>query len=51
MHGRFSHSDLYEMPVTMRNFYYKLLIEHDKKTKQEIDAATNKGKNQTSGTI
>ena len=42
-HGEgFTHSDVYEMPVYLRNFYYKELIKTKEKEKKEYDKATKK---------
>ena len=35
--GRFAHDEVYSMPVQLRNFYYKKLVESNEKEKREID--------------
>ena len=40
----FIHSDVYEMPVYLRNFYYKQLSETRKKENDEIRKANQKSK-------
>ena len=40
----FNHSDLYEMPVYLRNFYYKKLIDTRQKENDEIKKANQKNK-------
>jgi hypothetical protein len=41
-HGGFNFDDLYTMPVYLRNFYLKLMIDTKKKEKEEQEKA-NKG--------
>ena len=42
-HGEgFTHSDVYQMPVYFRNFYYKELIKTKESEKKEYDKATKK---------
>jgi len=44
-HGQgFIHSDVYNMPVYLRNFYYNLLVEARKKENEEIKKAQQKAK-------
>lgn len=38
--GGFNFHDLYTMPVYLRNFYLKLMIDTKKKEKEEHDKAT-----------
>ena len=38
----FTHSDVYDMPVYLRNFYYKKLIDTRKKENEETKKAQNK---------
>ena len=46
-HGQgFTHSDVYEMPVYLRNFYYKELIDTRKKENDEIKKQNQKAKSQ-----
>ena len=40
-HG-FIHSDVYNMPVYLRNFYYNLLVDTRKKENEETKKAQNK---------
>jgi len=40
----FSHSDVYSMPVYLRNFYYNKLIETRKKENEEIKKSQQKAK-------
>ena len=42
----FIHSDVYDMPVYLRNFYYKQLIDTRKKENDEIRKANQKSKSQ-----
>ena len=44
-HGQgFTHSDVYDMPIYLRNFYLKELIDTRKKENQQIKKAQNKSK-------
>ena len=38
----FIFSDVYDMPVYLRNFYYKKLVDAKKKEKEEIDKSKKK---------
>jgi len=38
----FTHSDVYEMPVYLRNFYYKELVTTREKENKEIEKANRK---------
>ena len=40
----FTHSDVYTMPVYLRNFYYKKLLDTRKKENEEIKKAQQKSK-------
>jgi len=40
----FTHSDVYGMPVYLRNFYYKQLNETKKKENEEVKKANQKSK-------
>ena len=40
----FTHSDIYDMPIYLRNFYYKRLIETRKKESEEIKKSQRKSK-------
>ena len=40
----FTHSDVYEMPIYLRNFYYKQLADTRKKENDEIKKANQKSK-------
>jgi len=40
----FTHSDVYGMPVYLRNFYYKQLVDTRKKENEEIKKAQQKAK-------
>tara|TARA_R100001129_G_scaffold71959_1_gene48853 strand:- start:1550 stop:1726 length:177 start_codon:yes stop_codon:yes gene_type:complete len=40
----FTHSDVYEMPIYLRNFYYKELSDTRKKENEEIKKANQKNK-------
>lgn len=42
--GGFNFSDLYTMPVYLRNFYFKKMVDIKKKENEAIEKA-NKGKN------
>ena len=44
----FNHSDLYEMPVYLRNFYYEKLLDTRKKENEEIKKAQQKSKSNNS---
>ena len=38
----FTHSDIYEMPIYLRNYYYNKLVETRKKENEEIKKAQQK---------
>jgi hypothetical protein len=40
----FTHSDVYEMPIYLRNFYYKELSDTRKKENEEIKKAQQRTK-------
>ena len=40
----FTHSDVYEMPIYLRNFYYKELSDTRKKENEEIKKAQRRTK-------
>jgi len=40
----FTHSDVYDMPIYLRNFYYKELSNTRKKENEEIKKAQQKAK-------
>jgi len=40
----FTHSDIYEMPIYLRNYYYNKLVETRKKENEEIKKAQQKSK-------
>ena len=40
----FTHSDVYEMPIYLRNFYYKELSNTRKKENEEIKKANQRNK-------
>ena len=40
----FIHSDIYDMPVYLRNFYYNKLVETRKKENEEVKKAQQKSK-------
>ena len=40
----FTHSDIYEMPIYLRNYYYNKLVETRKKENDEIKKAQQKSK-------
>jgi hypothetical protein len=40
----FTHSDVYDMPIYLRNFYYKQLVDTRKKENEEIKKAQRKSK-------
>ena len=44
--GGFSHSDVYDMPIYLRNFYYKKLTEAKKEEKKQADKIKNQSKPQ-----
>ena len=43
--GGFTHSDVYEMPVYLRRFYYNKLVETRKKENEEVKNAQRKSNN------
>ena len=43
----FIHSDVYAMPIYLRNFYYNELIDTRKKENEEIKKAHQKAKHKT----
>ena len=44
----FIHSDVYDMPVYLRNFYYKKLADTRKKENDEIKKANQRNKSRVS---
>ena len=40
----FTHSDVYTMPIYLRNFYYRQLLDTRKKENEEIKKANQKSK-------
>ena len=44
--GGFTHTDLYNMPIYLRNFYYKKLLDTKKEEQKQSEKATNKVKSQ-----
>tara|TARA_R110002051_G_scaffold156711_1_gene228428 strand:+ start:1025 stop:1192 length:168 start_codon:yes stop_codon:yes gene_type:complete len=40
----FTHSDVYTMPIYLRNFYYKQLVDTRKKENEEVKKAQQKSK-------
>ena len=42
--GGFTHSELYSMPVYLRNFYYRELLNIKKEEKKQMDKASKKSK-------
>tara|TARA_R100001163_G_C4973868_1_gene132713 strand:- start:299 stop:478 length:180 start_codon:yes stop_codon:yes gene_type:complete len=40
----FNHSDIYDMPIYLRNFYYKKLVDTRKKENDEIKKANQRNK-------
>jgi hypothetical protein len=40
----FTHSDVYEMPIYLRSFYYKQLVDTRNKENEEIKKANQKSK-------
>ena len=40
----FTHSDIYEMPIYLRNYYYNKFVETRKKENEEIKKANQKSK-------
>jgi len=44
----FNHSDLYEMPVYLRNFYYNKLVDTRKKENEEVKKSNQKMKSSNS---
>ena len=44
----FNHSDVYNMPIYLRNFYYKKLINTRKKENDEIEKAQKRNKSKIS---
>ena len=48
-HGNgFTHSDVYDMPIYLRNFYYKELVDVRKKENDEMEKANQKAKSKSS---
>ena len=43
----FIHSDVYDMPIYLRNFYYKQLVDTRKKESDEMKKAQQKSKPKT----
>jgi len=43
----FTHSDVYDMPIYLRNFYYKQLSDTRKKENDEMKKAQQKSKSKT----
>ena len=43
----FTHSDIYEMPIYLRNYYYNKLVETRKKENEEIKKSQQKSKHTT----
>ena len=43
----FIHSDVYNMPIYLRNFYYKKLADTRKKENEEVKKAQQKSKSKT----
>ena len=43
----FTHSDVYEMPIYLRSFYYKQLVDTRNKENDEIKKAQQKSKSKT----
>ena len=43
----FTHSDVYDMPIYLRNFYYKQLLDTRKKESDEMKKAQQKSKPKT----
>tara|TARA_A100001515_G_scaffold13924_1_gene10427 strand:- start:806 stop:1051 length:246 start_codon:yes stop_codon:yes gene_type:complete len=44
----FTHSDVYDMPIYLRNFYYNKLVETRKKENDEVRKAQQKSKSKVS---
>jgi len=44
MAGGFTHSDVYNMPVYLRRFYFNLLIEQKNEENEEIKKSQSKSK-------
>ena len=44
MEGGFTHSDIYNMPVYLRRFYFKLLIDQKKKENEEAKKSQSQSK-------
>ena len=42
--GGFTHSDIYDMPVYLRSFYYKKLVEVKKKEEKQVQESQRKNK-------
>ena len=42
----FTHSDLYSMPIYLRNFYYNELVDSKKKEHEQIKQSQQKSKSQ-----
>ena len=40
--GGFTHSDVYEMPIYLRNFYYQELLAVKKEEKKQMDKSSKK---------
>ena len=50
-YGKFDYFAVYEMPVHLRSFYLGKLVNTKEKEKAQMDAATNKAENQSSGKL
>ena len=46
----FTHSDVYDMPIYLRNFYYNELVDAKKKENDEMKKAQQKSKVSTPNT-
>tara|TARA_Y100001937_G_scaffold581_1_gene678 strand:- start:61 stop:300 length:240 start_codon:yes stop_codon:yes gene_type:complete len=43
----FTHSDIYDLPIYLRNFYYQKLVDTRKKENEEIKKANQKAKSKS----
>ena len=44
----FTHSDIYDLPIYLRNFYYQKLVDTRKKENEEIKKANQRNKSKVS---
>lgn len=47
--GKFDHDELYSMPIQLRNFYYKKLINTKENERREMEKSQNISSGESSG--